>query len=404
LAVAHVDPSKVEWAHDLQSRYPPDMTAQVGVPNVLRTGKSELYPDILDEMLMAAAVDEEHLQIMRELGFTSAMIVPLVAHGHTLGAITFISAESGRHYGTDNLALAENLAGRAALAIDNARLFRAARQANRLKDEFLATLSHELRTPLTSILGWAHMLRGGQLDEESARNGLETIERNARAQTQLIDDLLDVSRIITGKLRMDIRQVDPEALIEAAIEAVRPAADAKSVRIQKVMDAQRVAVAGDAARLQQVVWNLLSNAIKFTPTDGHVQVRLEHKGSHTKIVVSDTGVGISREFLPLVFDRFRQADQTTTRHYGGLGLGLAIVRHIVELHGGTVEAESSGPGQGSSFTVRLPVVAAYRKGSDAVEPVAPATSDTILALECPEKLDGLKILVVDDEADTRELL
>ena len=404
LAVAHVDPSKVEWAHELQRRYPPETNSEVGVPNVLRTGKSEIYPDITDAMLVAAAVDDEHLQIMREIGFTSAMIVPLVAHGHTLGAITFISTESGRHYGADDLAFAENLAGRAALAIDNARLYRAARQANRLKDEFLATLSHELRTPLTSILGWAHLLRAGQLDQESAASALETIERNARSQAQLIDDLLDVSRIITGKLRLDIKQVDPGALIEAAIEAVRPAADAKSVRIQQVMDAQRVTVTGDAARLQQVIWNLLSNAIKFTPTGGRTQVRLEYKESNIEIAVSDTGVGIRPEFLPHVFDRFRQADQTTTRQYGGLGLGLAIARHIVELHGGTVHAESLGPGQGATFTVRLPVVAsAYGKERRAAPP-SPITRGTILALECPEKLDGLKILVVDDEADTRELL
>jgi PAS domain S-box-containing protein len=404
LAVAHVDPSKVEWAHDLQSRYPPDMNAEVGVPNVLRTGKSEIYPDITDAMLVAGAVDDEHLRIMREIGFTSAMIVPLVAHGRTVGVMTFITAESGRHYGSDDLAFAENLAGRAALAIDNARLYRAARQANSLKDEFLATLSHELRTPLTSILGWAHMLRAGQLDQGNIATAIDTIGRNARAQAQLIDDLLDVSRIITGKLRLDMRQVDPGALIEAAIEAVRPAADAKRVGIQKVMDARRVAVAGDAARLQQVIWNLLSNAIKFTPEGGRAQVRLSHRGSNIEIVVSDTGVGISPEFLPHVFDRFRQADQTTTRHYGGLGLGLAIVRHIVELHGGTVEAESRGPGQGSTFTVRLPVVAAYRKESGAEVPVAPVASDAILSLECPENLEGFCVLVVDDEADTRELL
>jgi PAS domain S-box-containing protein len=403
LAVAHVDPSKVEWAHDLHRRYPPDMNAAAGVPNVLRTGKSEIYPDVTDAMLVAAAVDDEHLRIMREIGFTSVMIVPLVAHGRTLGVMTFISAESGRHYGLDDLAFAENLAGRAALAIDNARLYRAARQANNLKDEFLATLSHELRTPLTSILGWAHLLRAGQLDQENIATGIDTIGRNARAQAQLIDDLLDVSRIITGKLRLDIRQVDPGALIEATIEAVRPAADAKSVHIQKVLDSRRVAVAGDAARLQQVIWNLLSNAIKFTPKDGRAQVRLSHQGSNIEIVVSDTGVGISPEFLPHVFDRFRQADQTTTRQYGGLGLGLAIVRHIVELHGGTVEAESRGQGQGSTFTVRLPVVAAYRKESGAEETVAPVPRD-ILSLECPENLEGFRVLVVDDEADARELL
>ncbi|HYP01632.1 MAG TPA: ATP-binding protein, partial [Pyrinomonadaceae bacterium] len=276
------------------------------------------------------------------------------------------------------------------------------REANRLKDEFLATVSHELRTPLTAILGWAHLLRSRQLDEQSATSALETIERNARAQSQLIDDLLDVSRIITGKLRLDVRQVDPASFIESAIEALRPAAEAKNVRIQKVMDTGVVSVAGDPARLQQVVWNLLSNAIKFTPKGGRVQVRLERINSHIEIAVSDTGAGIKPEFLPHVFERFRQADQKTTRQHGGLGLGLAIVRHLVELHGGTVRAESPGEGQGATFVVNLPVVPVYQKDKLAGR-VHPAAEDTLPSYDCPERLDGLKVLVVDDEVDTREL-
>jgi PAS domain S-box-containing protein len=277
------------------------------------------------------------------------------------------------------------------------------REANRLKDEFLATVSHELRTPLTAILGWAHLLRTGQLDDKNSTSALETIERNARAQAQLIDDLLDVSRIITGKLRLDVRQVDPASFIEPAIEALRPAAEAKDVRIQKVMDTGVVSVAGDPARLQQVVWNLLSNAVKFTPKGGKVQVRLERINSHIEIAVSDTGAGIEPEFLPHVFERFRQADQKTTRQHGGLGLGLAIVRHLVELHGGTVEAESPGEGRGATFVLKLPVVPLYQKDNLA-ERVHPSDRDTFHAYECPERLDGLKVLVVDDEADTRELL
>jgi len=276
------------------------------------------------------------------------------------------------------------------------------REANRLKDEFLATVSHELRTPLTAILGWAHLLRSGQLDEDGAKGALETIERNARAQSQLIDDLLDVSRIITGKLRLDVRQIDPGSFIEAAIEAVRPAAEAKGVRIQKVMDTGVVSVAGDPARLQQVVWNLLSNAIKFTPKGGRVQIRLERINSHIEIAVSDTGTGIKQDFLPYVFERFRQADQKTTRQHGGLGLGLAIVRHLVELHGGTVHADSPGEGQGATFVVHLPVLSLHQKGDPAGR-VHPAASDTLTSYECPERLEGLKVLVVDDEVDTREL-
>jgi signal transduction histidine kinase/ActR/RegA family two-component response regulator len=278
-----------------------------------------------------------------------------------------------------------------------------AEQANRLKDEFLATVSHELRTPLTAILGWAHMLRVKRFDEQSTASALETIERNARAQSQLIDDLLDVSRIIAGNLRLDVRQVEPGSFIEAAVEALRPAAEAKAVRIQKVLDTGVVSVAGDPARLQQVVWNLLSNAIKFTPRGGKVQVRLERVDSHVELAVSDTGVGIRAEFLPHVFERFRQADQKTTRHHGGLGLGLAIVRHLVELHGGTVEADSPGEGQGATFVVKLPVVPVYQKET-LTGSVHPAAGEEPPAYDCPERLDGLKVLVVDDEVDTRELL
>jgi len=278
-----------------------------------------------------------------------------------------------------------------------------AEQANRLKDEFLATVSHELRTPLTAILGWAHMLRVKRFDEQSTASALETIERNARAQAQLIDDLLDVSRIITGNLRLDVRQVEPGSFIEAAVEALRPAAEAKGVRIQKVLDTGVVSVAGDPARLQQVVWNLLSNAIKFTPKGGRVEVRLERIDSHIEIAVSDTGDGIGAEFLPHVFERFRQADQKTTRHHGGLGLGLAIVRHLVELHGGTVKADSPGEGQGATFVVKLPVVPVYQKET-LTRRVHPAAGEEPPAYDCPERLDGLKVLVVDDEVDTRELL
>jgi CheY-like chemotaxis protein len=256
---------------------------------------------------------------------------------------------------------------------------------------------------LTAILGWAHMLRTGQFDGKSAASAFETIERNARAQAQLIEDLLDVSRIITGKLRLDVRQVDPGSFIESAIEAVRPAAEAKDIRIQKVMDTGAVSVAGDPARLQQVVWNLLSNAIKFTPKGGRVQVRLERVNSHVEIAVSDTGAGIKPEFLPHVFERFRQADQTTTRHHGGLGLGLAIVRHLVELHGGTVVAESPGEGQGATFTVKLPIVPVYQR-ENLSERVHPAARDPLPGYDCPDRLDGLKVLVVDDEPDTRDLL
>jgi len=358
------------------------------------------------------------------LPIKSYLAVPVVSRsGEVLGGLFFGHPNAGVF--TERAArIIEGLAAQAAIAMDNARLYEAAqraraeaekaaieseklyrdaRESSRLKDEFLAMISHELRTPLTAILGWAHLLRTGQFSGGDSAKAMETIERNARAQAQLIDDLLDVSRIITGKLRLDVRAIDPNFFIESAIEAVRPAAEAKGIRVQKIMDTGVVSVSGDPVRLQQVVWNLLSNAIKFTPKGGHVQVRLERVNSHIEIAVSDNGAGIVPEFLPHVFDRFRQADQRTTRQHGGMGLGLAIVRHLVELHGGTVRAESHGEGQGATFTVLLPVAPVYQR-VDVEERVHPSAKDMLPIYECPDRLDGLKVLIVDDEPDTLELL
>ncbi|HEX8710079.1 MAG TPA: ATP-binding protein [Pyrinomonadaceae bacterium] len=286
------------------------------------------------------------------------------------------------------------------------RALKQAEDANRMKDEFLATLSHELRTPLTAILGWARLLSNGQLDGANTARALETIERNAKAQSQLIEDILDMSRVITGKLRLEVQPVDLAAVIESSINAVLPAAQAKGIRLQRVLDSGGGMVSGDPTRLQQIIWNLLSNAIKFTPKDGRVQVKLERVNSHVEVIVSDDGQGISPDVLPFVFERFRQADSTMTRAHGGLGLGLAIVRHLVEMHGGTVEVESPGEGQGSTFTVRLPLVVvrslkAHR--ADGLERVHP-TADNGMPFNCPPELEGLRLLVVDDEEDTRTLL
>lgn len=286
--------------------------------------------------------------------------------------------------------------------VERARLLEAAEEANRTKDEFLATMSHELRTPLTAILGWTHLLRTNTFGEEHIARALEVVERNARAQTKLIDDLLDVSRIITGKLRLDVRPVNLSAVIEAAVDAIQPTAEAKSIRLQSLIDPQAGPISGDADRLQQIIWNLLSNAVKFTPKAGRVQIRLERINSHVEITVSDTGKGINPAFLPHVFDRFRQADGTTTRAHGGLGLGLSIVRQLVELHGGTVTVESDGEGHGATFTVQLPLMAA-RQEVDRVERRHPTAGGSV-SLDCPPSLVGLRILVVDDEADTRDML
>ncbi len=277
-----------------------------------------------------------------------------------------------------------------------------AEAANRMKDEFLAVLSHELRSPLNAMLGWLTLLRTRKFDEAATARALETVERNARAQAQLVEDLLDVSRIIQGKLRLNVRAVDLLSVIEAAIDTVRPAALAKNIELQPVLDPAAGPVFGDSDRLQQIVWNLLSNAVKFTPKGGRVQIRLERVHSYVEIVVADTGQGISPEFLPYVFDRFRQADSSMTRSFGGLGLGLSIVRNLVELHGGSVHVESPGEGQGTTFTVKLPLSPVSTKIEEP-ERVHPTVGGS-LSFDYTPRLDGLRILVVDDEVDARELL
>ena len=276
--------------------------------------------------------------------------------------------------------------------------------ASRAKDEFLATVSHELRNPLNAMLGWARVLSGGSLNDETATRGLRSIEQNAKAQAQLIEDLLDVSRIISGKFRLNVEPIQVGRVIEAAIESMRPAADAKGVRLQAVLDPDAGPVSGDAGRLQQVVWNLLSNAVKFTPRGGQVQARLTRVNSHVEIVVSDTGQGIATEFLPYMFDRFRQADGSSTRSHGGLGLGLAIVRHIVELHGGSVTADSPGKDLGATFTVKLPLIAIHAK-STVEQRLHPGVKGEMALHFTPSlSLEGVRVLVVNDEAETLLLL
>ncbi len=603
LATTHIDPEKVRWGLELHHRYPPDLNAPYGLAHVLRTGQSEYYPTITDEQLVAAARDPEHLKILREIGFSSAMLVPLHTRGQTLGAISLIAAESGHSYSLEDLFLAEELAHRAAIALDHAHLywkaqkarqaaesaadrtarlqtvtaalsesltaeqvaevivgqsmatleaaaalvvlvsddrteleiikslgyetdlveswrrfsintdvplaqairtgepvwvetlleriaryphlseiynrynfkswiaiplvvegqsvggmllsfnelkqltsddrefmlalsrqcaqaiFRAklyeaerlaraeAEQANRIKDEFLAVLSHELRSPLNPILGWSRLLQTRSFDQQGTQKALETIERNARLQTQLIDDLLDVSRILQGKMVLDVCAINLVPVIEAALETVRLSAEAKGIEIKKTIANPPGLISGDAGRLQQIVWNLLSNAVKFTPRGGRVEINLSlvrddlpcvpepepevspRQADYAQITVKDTGKGITPEFLPHVFDYFRQEDGTITRKFGGLGLGLAIVRYLTELHGGTVRAESPGEGQGATFTVRLPLQAQEKSieqetGSHP-RPLTPLTAHPLM---------GLRILGVDDEMDMRDLL
>ena len=416
IAVTHADAAQVELVWELERWENQNPNASTGVSKVIRTGQPELYQDIpatpvaaeTATTTAAAAADDEagRLNNARRLNLKSAMIVPLVARGRTLGAITFAASESERRYSLSDLALAEDLAQRAAFAVDNARLYREAQDANRLKDEFLATLSHELRTPLTAILGWTNLLRSVKFDEVTSERALETIERNARSQKQLIDDLLDASRIITGKLRLDMKPTQLKMVIESACEAARPATGAKNIELRLALDPAASLVAGDAERLQQVVWNLLSNAVKFTPEGGRIEVRLGRVENYSEISVSDTGAGIKAEFLPYVFDRFRQADGTTTRTHGGLGLGLAIVRHLVELHGGTVAAASAGVGTGATFKVRLPLLEYAKRGGtlNNETSVGSATGGESKISNRQMVLGGLRLLVVEDEPDTRLLL
>ena len=335
--------------------------------------------------------------------------------GEVIGGLFFGHPEPGV-FTERSERLVVAIAAQASIAMSNARLFQALREreeseraaraeAERLshmKDEFLATLSHELRTPLNAIQGWATLLRQREVTPDDMQRGLETIERNVRAQAQIINDLLDMSRIISGKIHLEVQPLHLHEVINNAIEAVRPSAEAKRIRIHTLLDSKIGFVRGDPNRLQQVLWNLLSNAVKFTQQGGRVQVVLERVNSHVEIMVEDNGVGIRPDFLPHVFDRFRQADATTTRHYGGLGLGLSIVKTLVELHGGSVRVKSPGEDQGSTFVVVLPV-SPVCSDDTAVRQKPTLAADPLETIPLP-RLDGVAILVVDDESDGRALI
>jgi PAS domain S-box-containing protein len=417
LAVTHVDPAKVAYAREIGQRYPADRNSQTGAPQVIRTGKSLLYSEIPAALIEAAARDDDHRRMLRALKLESAMIVALRSeNGRTLGAMTFIYADSGRRYGDDDLRFAEDFARRAVMAIENARavseveaarareqaMREAAELANLAKDHFLATVSHELRTPLNVILGWAVVLREREAPPDFQR-ALEVIERNARAQARLIEDVLDVSRIISGKLSLSLRAVNVGEALRAAVEGMRPAADAKGIRLSATSsdDERLMTITADADRLQQILWNLLANAVKFTPKDGSIAISAERIGSEVCIQVSDTGEGIRSGALPYVFEPFRQADSSTTRRHGGLGLGLSLVKQIAEAHGGTVEAQSPGEGKGATFIVRLPARAATQAVTRPSQPSEPPAETRARGMR---QLAGLSVLVVDDEDDARELV
>lgn len=338
-------------------------------------------------------------QLVKSLGVTAYAAQPLIAHGRLLGTFSFASC-TRTYFTPEEIDLLQSACEQMAIAIDRANLITSIQQqaeelqkASRIKDEFLAVLSHELRSPLNPILGWSKILQTGKLDKAKTAQGLATIERNAKLQSELIEDLLDVSRILQGKLVLNVASVNLAPTIQAAIETVNLAAQAKLIQIYALLEPNIGQVSGDANRLQQILWNLLSNAVKFTPVGGQVDIELRRLENTAQIIVSDNGIGIKSEFLPHIFDYFRQEDSSTTRRFGGLGLGLAIVRHLVELHGGTVCVESLGSGLGATFTVTLPLIPNSTKiNNDSKQP------------ELSLNLEGIKVLVVDDDTDSREFI
>lgn len=403
VAVAHSDPKKIEYAWELNRKFPPLKSPEQASYRVVRTGKPELVPIVTDEMLVASSRSEEHLRIIRELGFTSYLIVPIKARDRVLGTMALVSTESKRQFGEEDLSLAQEIASRAGLALENARLFRESQNINQLKDEFLATLSHELRTPLSVILGNSEILLSERRTltlDESAKS-LDAIHRNATIQNNIIRDLLDVSSIITGKFSFKPMEVSPGDTIVAAAQGLAQTAKARGIQLHCDYADAPESMRADPTRLHQIVWNLVSNAIKFTPSGGRVDLKVYERGNECVIEVSDTGLGIEPEFLPYVFDRFRQEDSSTSRRFGGLGLGLSIVRHLTEIHGGQVSATSPGKGQGSRFTVELPIT----HGLAGAEPHAISAAPLNEVRE--EKnvdLSGVKILLVEDSLDNRVLV
>ncbi|MCA1566758.1 MAG: response regulator [Acidobacteria bacterium] len=399
MIVAHQDPAREAAWRDMQRRFPLDLNTPHTIAKVLRTGQPEIFSEISDEMWQAVIRDPEEIRMLREFDIRAAMIMPLVARGRTIGALTFISSESARRYGEDDFALAKELARRAALAIDNARLYRRAQEANRVKDEFLATLSHELRTPLTPIIGWVHMMSSGQLAAGDITHGLSVISNNSQSLSHLINDLLDMSAILSGKMRIDTLPVSLNSVVTEAIETVRPRAAKQNIRIELAPadGADDALVSGDRTRLVQVFWNLLTNAVKFSPDGSRVRVACEIAGGAAGVHVEDEGEGISTEFLPYVFERFRQQDMSTTKMHGGLGIGLALVKSFVEAHGGTVAATSAGEGRGSRFTVSLPLLVPQ------AHPIADANADAEAGATC--EIEGAcHVLIVEDAPDTLEML
>jgi PAS domain S-box-containing protein len=392
LALAHVDPAKVEAAREIARRYPSDPAATRGVWKVIRTGEPEFHPEISETLIEAGARDDEHARLLRELHLRSAIIVPLRAKHGVFGAISLILAEGHRRYTARDVELAEELARRAALVIERRRLEEEAATANRMKDEFLAIISHELRTPLQAILGYGSMLERGVARDPA--KALDAILRNATTQARLVEDILDMSRIMSGKLDLRLRRVDLGSAIRAAMESLRPAAVAKAIALSEDVPVP-IEVRGDLDRLQQIVSNLVSNGIKFTDPGGSVAVGAHVTDRVARVTVRDTGRGIPPAFLSSIFERFRQVDSSVARRQGGLGLGLSIVRHLVDAHGGMITAHSDGEGRGATFAFTIPLAAED----------TPSDSDGVPAWQSGTRsLRAVTVLLVEDDPDSREMI
>jgi len=395
-------PHRVACAHRDETKEALVYETPIGVRAAIRSGRPVMVSGATETDFMTEAQNADQLGRLQQLSPRAWLVLPLTARDRVLGAITFAMTESAGSYDRVDVGTAEVVAGQVALALYSADLQRdteaaqsAAETATRAKDEFLMTLSHELRNPLNAVSGWARLLEAGKLSEEQSRRAIAIILRNVEVQVRLVDDLLDMSSVVSGRMRLAIQPVNVGDVIGEALDAVRPGADAKGIQLQAVLDSPGAQVSGDPGRLQQVVWNLVYNAVKFTPKQGRVLVKLQHVMSHVEIVVSDTGQGISADLLPYIFDRLRQGDSARSRA-GGLGIGLALVRHIVELHGGSVFAESAGPGLGATFVVKLPLmVAGVREHA-----VAQAKSGRP---ESPSLVD-IRILVLDDDPAAVELV
>jgi PAS domain S-box-containing protein len=394
LAVAHVDPAKVKLAHELHRRYPPDPEAPHGAWNVLRTGRPEMASEITEAMVRDTVPDEERRRLILELGLKSYMGVPLRVRGKTFGVLTFVTAESGRRYGPADLVVAEDLADRAGIAVENARLYAELREADRLKDEFLAMLAHELRNPLAPIRNSLHIMRQPGAGPDLVGQARDMAERQVQHMARLLDDLLDVARISRGRIELRWEVVDVAPLVHRTVEAVRPLIEERRHELTVSLPAGPIQVQGDPARLEQILTNLLNNSAKYTDPGGHIWLTVQHEDGEMVLRVRDSGIGIAPEVLPKVFDLFVQAERRLDRSQGGVGIGLTLVKKLVELHGGTVRALSAGIGQGSEFVARLPAFTGERRAPEG------AKAEPEEARPVPRR----RVLVVDDNVDAADSL